>query len=105
MSERIYPNGWDPIKYLQGRHTKQLLGLRDELYKMNGGGRYIHPAQGTENQAAEEDYAILDVMGDHSGCVVTLAQIKAELATRPHVPNKAEAKVIRQERAKAGRNK
>jgi len=104
MTERIHPPGWDPIAYLKGRHTKQLLGLKAELYRHNGGGRYIHPAQGTEKQAAEEDYAYLDVIGDgNSGCVVTLAEIKAELATRPHVPNKQEAKVIRQERAKASR--
>lgn len=30
----------------------------------------------------------------------TIEELKAELATRPHVPNKAEAKRIRQEKAK-----
>jgi hypothetical protein len=101
MAERIHPPGWDPIAYLKGRHTKQLLGLKAELYRMNGGGRVARAIDAT--QASEEDY-YLDVIGEgNSGCIVTLAEIKAELATRPHVPNKQEAKVIRQERAKASR--
>ena len=33
----------------------------------------------------------------------TLQQIKAELAKRPHVPNKREARQIRQERARGSR--
>ena len=106
MTERIHPPGWDPIAYLKGRHTKQLLGLKAELYRMNGGGRDIQRTLGTEQQASVHDDVYLDVIGEgNSGCIVTLAEIKAELATRPHVPNKHEAKAIRQEQAQAQRNR
>lgn len=39
--------------------------------------------------------------GSYIDCIeITIEQIKNELATREHVPNKIEAKIIRQKRAK-----
>lgn len=83
---------WDPIAYLKSRHTRQLLQIRDMIYRVSGYNRYIIP----ENEVG------CDPINDYSGggCWVTLEQVKAELATRPHIPNKKEAKAIRQARAK-----
>jgi hypothetical protein len=46
---------------------------------------------------------IIDI--DHSGGKVSVAELKAELAMREHVPNKIEAKKIRQDKAHAKRNR
>lgn len=51
---------------------------------------------GLKNDCYISDY-------EHTAGDPTLAEIKAELNNRPHVPNKQEAKKIRQERAKNGR--
>jgi hypothetical protein len=42
---------------------------------------------------------------DYIGSTITVADLKAELAIREHVPNKIEAKKIRQEKAKARKNR
>lgn len=42
---------------------------------------------------------------DYVGCDVTIADLKAELSTREHVPNKIEAKVLRREKNKKNRGK
>lgn len=90
-------SNWNAVEYLKKRHTKELLNIRDMIYRVSGYNRYDIP----------EDEVGCDPINDYSGggCWVTLAQVKAELATRPHVPNKAEAKAIRQERAKAQRTR
>lgn len=36
---------------------------------------------------------------------VTVAQLKAELATRPHIPNKIESKALRKAKAQSNRQK
>jgi hypothetical protein len=91
---------FDPIAYLKGRHTKQLLNLRDSIHAVNGwakdeSGNYKYPS--TE--------IVIHVGEKYENKIVNLAQVKAELATREHIPNKAEAKVLRQIKAKAQRNK
>jgi len=43
-----------------------------------------------------------DILDNHSACVVTIEQVKAELATREHIPNKQEAKALRKARIKKG---
>lgn len=80
-------------KYLKSRHTKQLLNLRDTIYRVSGINHYDIP----------ESEAGYDITNNHQGAFVTLAQVKAELATRPHVPTKAEARIIRQQKAQQGR--
>ena len=42
---------------------------------------------------------------DYVGSSITIADLKAELATREHVPNKVEAKEIRRAKAKAKKNR
>lgn len=45
-----------------------------------------------------------DIFDDHSGINLTIEELKEELSKREHIPNKAEAKVIRQQKAKQKRN-
>lgn len=69
---------WDPVQWLKTQHTRELMGLRKSIYRCKGS---------------------YDVSDNHQGMTVTLEQLKAELATREHIPNKKEGKAIR--RAKA----
>lgn len=83
---------WNPIEYLKKLHTRQLLNLRNRIYRVSGGYWY-----------KPENKMVYDVSENHQGMIVSLKQVKAELATREHVPNKKEAKALRQQRAKEGR--
>ncbi len=76
---------WDPITYLESLHTRQIMQLREDAH------RYGHDAVHLEDGVAEH--------------YITGDQIRQVLATREHIPNKAEAKVIRQQKAKAARNR
>jgi hypothetical protein len=87
-------NEWDPIAYLKGRHTKQLMNLREQIYAVNNECGDLPEAQHMTYNVGEK----------HEQRLVTLNQVKAELATREHVPNKQEAKRIRQDRAHTNRN-
>jgi hypothetical protein len=78
-----YPN-WDPMAYLNGLHTRQIMKLRDEAHHFGHGQTSID---------------------DGGWCVVTHDQIKEVLATREHIPNKIEAKRIRQQKAHAKRHR
>ena len=71
---------WNPTEYLKGLHTRQLLAHLQKCRVFHG------------------RYDVLE--NDYSGWEVTTEQVKAELATREHIPNKIEAKAIRQERAR-----
>lgn len=68
--------------------TRQLLAMRDRLYKLYGG----YPRW--SDRWESEDMRDTDWNGP------SLADIKTELAGREHVPNKLEARKIRQEKAK-----
>jgi hypothetical protein len=68
-------NNWDPMAYLNGLYTRQLMQLRDQAHHYG------------------YDQCSVDQQGY---CVVTSDQIKEVLATREHIPNKIEAKRIRQ---------
>jgi hypothetical protein len=72
-------NPWDAEVHLKACDTRTLMHYRDQTLKFHGQ---------------------FDILGDHSGCVVTHAQVKAELDTRPHIPNKNEAKALRRIMAK-----
>lgn len=76
---------WDPIAYLNSLHTRQIMNLRNDCYS------YGH-----------DEVRMLDHEPYHA---ITLDQIREVLSTREHIPNKAEAKVIRQQKAAAGRNR
>lgn len=71
---------WDAAKYLKTLHTRKLLDILKSCR--------IH--------------GFWDVIDKNSGHVVTLEELKTELATREHVPNKQEAKALRKERIKKG---
>jgi hypothetical protein len=64
---------WNAEQYLKGQHIRQLLQLRNACHKFNG---------------------YYDIC-DHSGCVVTIDQVLAELNTRPHLARGKEAKLLR----------
>lgn len=82
-SHIVIRNKWDPIAYLKNLHTRQIMDLRNACY------RYGHD--------------MVDVSDCGQGPDITIDQIKEVLATREHIPNKKEAKVIRQQKAKARR--
>lgn len=78
MTETVTPvNTWNPLEHLTKKHTKQLMGYLGMCRKFGGFYSPFDNANG-----------------------VTIDQVKAELATREHVPNKHEAKAIRQAKAK-----
>jgi len=85
MNEEVIVPAWDPIAYLSGLHTRQIMNLRDDCHKF-------------QHDAVD----LLEYAPYHT---ITLDQIREVLATREHIPNKAEAKVIRQQKAKAKRNR
>lgn len=64
-------------------HTRELLAWRDKCYAC--GGSY----DPTENHGPE----------------VSIKEIKAELAKREHIPNKKEAKAVRQQKAHAKKHR
>lgn len=75
---------FDAEGYLKARDTRDLMGLRAQCYKFPHG---------------------MDLTDYGGGMVITLAQVNAELATREHVPNKAEAKKLRQQLAHTQRHR
>ena len=70
-------NKQERFAYLRGLHTRELLSMRDYCYKMGG------------------QFSPFD-----NGVKFSLGEVKKELETREHVPNKKEARQIRQEKAK-----
>lgn len=74
-------NPWNPEVHLAAQDTKLLMSYLDGCRKYQGQ---------------------FDILGDNSGCVVTIDQVKAALEGRPHIPNKLEAKALRRIMAKTG---
>lgn len=70
--------------YLKTLHTKELLGLLQSARKCGGGYNLFY----------DSGYAF------EGSKWYTIDEIKEELATREHVPNKSERRKIRQEKAK-----
>lgn len=75
--------------------TARLLALRDKCYRVNGG---TIPAD------RQDDYGVYVYDGAPGG-MVSLAQIKAELAKREHVPNKLERQATRRAKAQRSRSR
>jgi len=69
---------WEQIYDLKKIHTKVLMKWREKCYILRGG---YDPT-------------------DCNGPVIPQEAIMAELATREHIPNKQEAKALRQQKAK-----
>lgn len=74
---------FDSVAYLKSCATRQLLAIRDRCYALSC------------------SYNVNDGYGN---ACVTLDEVKAVLATREHVPNKAEGKAARRQRAEAARH-
>ena len=102
IEKALFPEGrpWSPILYLKGLHTRQLLALRKNIYAVNNYKRY-DKGPGFRLDDDELKYHI----NESEITVITLGQLKRELATRPHVPNKLEAKAARKAKAHAQRNR
>jgi len=85
-------------------HTKQLLSILDSA-------RAYRSRLFNYGEMNEDDYLAFKISPVFFGYdkyeppyeSVSFEELKAELATRPHIPNKVEAKKIRQEKAKKGR--
>lgn len=86
---------------LKALHTQQLLTMLEDARCFGEDGRVDafrrknrpqdhigHPASNCQHYPSPHD-------------CVSVSDIKTELATRPHVPNKKEARLIRQQRAKS----
>lgn len=82
------------------RTQSHLATIIDRIVEERG---LAHVEQPTEGLAPVEAIDLGDCWGEP--CTVTIAELKAELAKRPHVPNKQEAKAIRQAKAQANKNK
>lgn len=93
----LFPEGrpWSPILYLKGLHTRQLMALRRRVYAVNSWARE-DKGPGFYRDDDELHYLV----NDNPQTAITLGQLKRELATREHVPNKQEAKAIRQAKAR-----
>jgi len=75
-------NDWDEIAHIKATDTRTLLAYRDACCKFGG------------------YYQIVD-----HGPAVHIENVKAELATREHIPNKLEAKALRRIMAQTGLTK
>lgn len=76
-------------RYLKRLHTLQLKKLREKAYAVSRMG------------GQQDRMSYVDVTNT---LTVSVQQIKDELRTRERVPNKAQAKVIRQQKAKERMN-
>lgn len=71
----------DKQEYLKSIETRQLMSWRERAYACGGNYTPFNPHSNTAMFFSIED-------------------LKAELSTREHIPNKKEAKVLRQTKAK-----
>jgi hypothetical protein len=78
-------------EFLKSCHTRELLGMRNSAYS------HAYDDMVSGNDGTDDTPRSWLLTRD---IVVTYDELYAELATREHIPNKAEAKLIRQQRAK-----
>jgi len=81
-----------PVPQLKDLHTKVLMGLMSEARS--------YQYDRIDPRFASKDWVICGNENHKDG--YTLEQIKAELNTREHIPNKKEAKKLRRERLLKG---
>lgn len=101
-SENNKSEDFNATEYLQNLHTKQLLQLRDKIYKITPSDdeKPIFSSEEQRYQYFKDSEAKYDVSNSFKNWYVTLNDVRRELKTREQIPNKAEAKLIRQQRAK-----
>lgn len=108
-------------KHLKNIHTKVLLrALRQTRARNSSEIRLLESIADARGIKFSELHSVTDEMLDDYRRIVdayslganflepssvTITQLKAELATREHVPNKKESVVLRKAKQKAGRNK
>lgn len=97
IRKELHMTEFNSQEYLKTLHTKQLLALRDEIYKVKPDPAII---PSNEQEQMDNKYGKYDVSDSFKSWYVSLAEVKTELKTREHVPNAKEAKEIRQIRAK-----
>jgi len=92
-----------PIRDLATLHTKQLLTLLDDARAFGPAGHVWRdlPDPLRRSNRVRDHTGHAHGMDCVEGSCFTLDEIKAELATREHVPNKAEARAIRQRKARS----
>lgn len=79
---------FDPVEYLKKAPTRLLMKYRREIYRINGVKRNLY--------GASEETCTLELTGNSNGTRwINLKQLKDELKTREHIPNKQEAKEMR----------
>lgn len=79
------------IYYFKKMHTKQLLKLLRQSYRYADANGIVWNENVFHGDMSREDPMAIDY---------TIDELKAELATRPHVPNKIESRKIRQDNEK-----
>lgn len=84
------------IEYLEQRHTKEILNMRKSIYR-----RSFRAFDEKNQKIIQYNNGTIAMYG----FTISLTEINFVLAKRPHIPNKIEAKAIRQQRAHTGRNK
>jgi len=84
MFAKFVNASFDPIAYLEGLHTRQLMNLRNDCFRFGHNGVFIN--------SANDKW-------------VSVEEVNQVLSTREHIPNKREAKEIRQKAAHAKRNR
>jgi hypothetical protein len=85
-------------------HTKQLMAVRRALFSGACGDVRDRICEVAWNQGYEGFVHSAAQCASHPGVpCVSMAEVKAELAKRGHVPNKAEARAARQAKAKGAR--
>lgn len=88
-------------------HTKQLLEALDEFRVFNSCKQTGYDVDDfySGNYNNEVVFGELIVFLNHDEDPVTHQELKAELATREHIPNSVERKELRRQKAKEQRNR
>lgn len=92
---------------LKKLHTKQLMKLY-KIFRANRNSVIQYEACCTSDIPENRFNVSLTVLNgpyETSRCNITLADVREELALRPHVPNKAESKQLRKEKHARGKNR
>ena len=83
---------FDPVEYLKKAPTRLLMKYHRAIHQINGLKRNLY--------GASEEECALELTGNPNGSRwINLKQLKDELKTREHIPNKKEAKENRRNMA------
>tara|TARA_R110002167_G_scaffold98020_3_gene258277 strand:- start:14595 stop:14906 length:312 start_codon:yes stop_codon:yes gene_type:complete len=103
MKDTIYTE-----EELEGKHTKQVMSILNDVRAYRGQTEQSHnyASARVEELIESLEYSkniLTSVKNDMEEYDAYLVTIKKVLSTREHIPNKKEAKKIRQDAAKNGR--